>query len=225
MVNHITGVMACLYYFAASCTCHCVLFCGMLQMPFIYHIPTSYKQHGPWLGACFMNSLRVRAVSSSLYFVSLLHYNLVKTTPAVVSAKYFHHVKVKFPYKIWVFCHFLPLFFHGTYPWSPGLDIQGLWNISCHILLVNMLNIQGGIKCCRLLNIKQAVTETNENSLYIGPWGTYFTEFLIELQIVFEGNAFENVVCNMAAIIFVQAEIVMIKNILDESTVAKIWDY
>ena len=48
----------------------------------------------------------------------------------------------------------------------------------------------------------QAIIWTNAGILLIGPLGINFSEIFIENQYIFiEGNAFENAVCEMAAIL------------------------
>ena len=49
---------------------------------------------------------------------------------------------------------------------------------------------------------RQAIIWTNAELLFIGPLGTKFSEILIENSYIFiQENTFENVVCEMAAIL------------------------
>ena len=50
--------------------------------------------------------------------------------------------------------------------------------------------------------LRQAIISTNDWNMLIGPLETNFSEILIEFLIIFiQENAFENVVCNVAAIL------------------------
>ena len=50
---------------------------------------------------------------------------------------------------------------------------------------------------------RQVIIETNAGILVIGPLETYFSEILTGIQIFFiKGNALENVVCEMAPILY-----------------------
>ena len=49
---------------------------------------------------------------------------------------------------------------------------------------------------------RQAIIQTNANLLTIGPLGTIFSEILVKIQKIFiHENAFENIVCEMVAIL------------------------
>ena len=47
----------------------------------------------------------------------------------------------------------------------------------------------------------QAIIWTNDRVFQIGPLGTKFGQIVFEIQTFFQENAFENVVCEMAAIL------------------------
>ena len=71
---------------------------------------------------------------------------------------------------------------------------------SCHKTLSALLHIvsDNGFLPVR----RQGTIWTNAGLLLIGPWGTNFSEILIELLIIFiQESAFEYVVCEMAAIL------------------------